>query len=323
MLLGGAGGGLLILLASRQHELVNGLGDSAAAAQGDQMLAVSIAVVLAVGVLRLMLDPSIGRIEVPPAVTRAVGVAAVVVVIAGILIAGPSKRWEEFKWVGPVETQSTYVAAHLSSGRGSGRYQFWSAAVDAFKAHPLDGIGAGGYEAYWDQHGSLAVPVRDAHSLFLESMAELGLVGLALILGFLGFAAVSGVRRGPTRSRGGALGAALAILAAGHRLGGDRLDLGAVRRASASSCSRRRSSPGRRRCGKQPALGAVTQAVDGRQRARLENATRSIRARRGDAARGLGRDLGRWNRLPDRGQARGQQVGGERPGLCVRRAGRA
>ena len=46
-------------------------------------------------------------------------------------------------------------------------------------------------------------------------MAELGIVGLLLVLGFLGFAVVAGVRRGPTRSRGAALGAALAILAAG------------------------------------------------------------------------------------------------------------
>ncbi len=262
LLVGGAGGGLLILLASRQHELVNGLGDSAAAAQGDQMLAVSIAVALAVGILRFLLDPPIGKIEVRARVTRAVGVAAVVVVVGGILLAGPSKRWEEFKRVAPVETQSTYVAAHLSSGRGSGRYQFWSAAVDAFKAHPLNGIGAAGYEAYWDQHGSLAVTVRDAHSLFLESMAELGLVGLALILGFLGFAAVSGIRRGPTRSRGGTLGAALAILVAG--IVSAAIDwtwelsacFGLVVLAAALLT-------GPATLPKQPALSAVTQAVDG------------------------------------------------------------
>lgn len=215
LVLGGAGGGLLIFLASRQQELVNGLGDSTAAAQGDQMLAVSIAIVVAVGIFRFLLDPLIGKITVPARVTRAVGVAAVVAVVGGLLLAGPSKRWDEFKRVAPVETQSTYVAAHLSSGRGSGRYQFWSAAVDAFKAHPFHGIGAAGYEAYWDQHGSLAVTVRDAHSLFLESMAELGVVGLALVLGFLGFAAGSGFRRRPTRSRGGALGVALAILVTG------------------------------------------------------------------------------------------------------------
>ena len=85
----GRRGACCVLLASRQHELVNGLGDSAAAAQGDQMLAVSIAIVLAVGLLRLLLDPSIARIEVPARMTRAIGVAAVVVVIGGILAAGP------------------------------------------------------------------------------------------------------------------------------------------------------------------------------------------------------------------------------------------
>jgi hypothetical protein len=215
LVIGGLGGALLISLASTRHELVDALGNSTAASQGDQMLAFTIAVVVAVGVLRLMVDDPLRWIDVPARVTRAVGVGVVVAAIAAILIAGPSKRWDEFKSVGPLETQSTYVAAHLSSGGGSGRYQFWSAALDAFEAHPLNGIGAGGYEAYWHQHGSLAVPVRDAHSLFIESMAELGIVGLLLVLGFLGVAVVSGGRRGPTHSPGPALGAALAVLAAG------------------------------------------------------------------------------------------------------------
>src|SRR5436190_5343359 len=215
LVMGGGGGALLISLASRKHELVDALGNSTAAAQGDQMLAISIAVVLAVGILRFSLDDELGRLEVPAAMTRAIAVGAVIAVVVAIPLAGPSARWKEFKQVGPLETKSTYVASHLSSGRGSGRYQFWSTALDAFKAHPLEGIGAGGYEAYWHQHGSLVVPVRDAHSLFFESMAELGVVGVALVVGFLGAAAVSGARRGPTRSGGGALGASLAILAAG------------------------------------------------------------------------------------------------------------
>ena len=215
LVIGGLGGAILISFASSRHELVDALGNSTAAAQGDQMLAISIAVVLAVGVLRLMIDEPLEWLDVPYPVTRAVAVGVVVVAIAGIVVAGPAKRWDEFKSVGHLETQSTYVATHLSSGSGSGRYQFWSAALDAFKAHPLDGIGAGGYEAYWHQHGSLAVPVRDAHSLFLESMAELGIVGLLLILGFMGVAIVSGARRGPTSARGAALGAALAVIATG------------------------------------------------------------------------------------------------------------
>ena len=215
LLLGGAGGALLLFLASRQHELVDAVRNSAAAAQGDQMLAASIALVVVIGILHYLVDPWLGRIEVPQRTTRIVGIATAVVVVAGILLAGPSKRWEEFKEVGALETKTTYVAAHLTSGKGSGRYQFWSSAVDAFEDHPLNGIGAGGYEAYWAQHGSLARPVRDAHSLFLESMAELGLVGLVLVLGFVGFTIASGVRRGPTTSRGGVVGACLAVLAAG------------------------------------------------------------------------------------------------------------
>ncbi|MEK6326315.1 MAG: O-antigen ligase family protein [Actinomycetota bacterium] len=215
LVMGGVGGALLISLASGRHELVDALGNSTAAAQGDQMLAFSIGVVLAVGALRFLADEWLGGIRVSARLTRAVGVAAVIAAVAGILIAGPSDRWEEFKQVERLETESTYVAAHLTSGRGSGRYQYWSTALDAFEDHPVRGIGAGGNEAYWAQHGSLARPVRDAHSLFLESMAELGIVGLVMVVAFLGFAAVSGWRRGAARSPGGALGAALAVLAAG------------------------------------------------------------------------------------------------------------
>lgn len=215
LVIGGVGGALLISLASDRHQLVDALGGSTAAAQGDQMLALSIAVVLAVGTLRFLVDDWLGSIQVPARLTRAIGVGVVVAAVGGVLLAGPSARWEEFKRVEPLERQSTYVAAHLTSGRGSGRYQFWGSALDAFEDHPVRGIGAGGYEAYWAENGSLARPVRDAHSLFFEAMAELGIVGLALVLGFLGFAAVSGARRGPTRSSGGALSAALALLAAG------------------------------------------------------------------------------------------------------------
>jgi hypothetical protein len=213
--MGGVGGALLVSVASGEHELVDGLGNSTAAAQGDQMLALTIGVVLAVGALRFLADGWLDGIRVAARLSRAVGVTVAIAAVAGILLAGPSARWEEFKQVEPLETKSTYVAAHLTSGRGSGRDQYWDTALDAFGEQPIRGIGAGGHEAYWAQNGSLARPVRDAHSLFIEAMAELGIVGLALVLGFIGCAAVSGYRRGLAGSPGRALGPALAILAAG------------------------------------------------------------------------------------------------------------
>ena len=77
---------------------------------------------------------------------------------------------------------------------GSGRWQFWSAAVSEFRAHPLNGGGAGSWEAWWLQHGSLPLPSEFAHSLYLEALGELGIVGLLLILGAVVVAAVGAVR---------------------------------------------------------------------------------------------------------------------------------
>jgi hypothetical protein len=46
-------------------------------------------------------------------------------------------------------------------------------------------VGAAGYEPWWAQHGPLDYHVRNAHSLFVETGAELGIVGFLLLLGFL------------------------------------------------------------------------------------------------------------------------------------------
>ena len=70
----------------------------------------------------------------------------------------------------------------LLSLSGNGRIELWRAALADLDAHPLLGSGAGSYEQYWLQHRPTALKVRDAHSLYLETAAELGWVGLALLL---------------------------------------------------------------------------------------------------------------------------------------------
>jgi hypothetical protein len=216
LVLGGAGGAVLVLIASHKHELVDGITNATAVRQGDEMLVITIVVIAGVGLLRLAADRPMARLDVPRPVTVAALLAAVVAIAIGAVAANPSDRWQEFKSVPPpVASPNSYVTAHLTSGNGSGRYQYWGAAIHAFKSEPWRGIGAGGYEAYWDQHGSLALPVRDAHSLYLETAGELGIVGLALLLAFLGVSVIAGLARGPTGWSGGELGAALAVLAAG------------------------------------------------------------------------------------------------------------
>ena len=118
-------------------------------------------------------------------------VAAVVVV--GVAAGTTSHLWTEFKEPNPPAAGNSYF--RLLSVAGSHRYQYWQAAVDAFKAHPWDGIGPGTFQFYWAQHNTLAEFVRNAHSLWIETLAELGIVGLALIGGFFAFALIGGAVR--------------------------------------------------------------------------------------------------------------------------------
>jgi hypothetical protein len=65
---------------------------------------------------------------------------------------------------------------------GSGRLPQWRVAVRQFEQKPWMGSGAGTYELYWQRYRPVAGQVRDTHNLYLETLAELGIIGLALLL---------------------------------------------------------------------------------------------------------------------------------------------
>jgi hypothetical protein len=96
---------------------------------------------------------------------------------------------------------------------GSYRAELWEAAWDDFRDHPLAGSGSGTYEQFWNRHRPIAHIVKDAHNLYLETLAELGVVGFVLLLVVLGtpLLAAFGARREPLAI--GALGAYVAYLA--------------------------------------------------------------------------------------------------------------
>jgi O-antigen ligase/polysaccharide polymerase Wzy-like membrane protein len=74
---------------------------------------------------------------------------------------------------------------------GSNRYGYWRIAIDTGLDHPLAGVGASGFRVAWLEHRDVDENVRDAHSLELETFAELGLVGVALLATLLGAVALS------------------------------------------------------------------------------------------------------------------------------------
>lgn len=64
------------------------------------------------------------------------------------------------------------------------RVDYWSVAWSQWEENTWLGAGAGTFARYW-QREEMPVAVRDAHSLYLETLAELGPVGLVLLLGAL------------------------------------------------------------------------------------------------------------------------------------------
>jgi O-antigen ligase len=89
------------------------------------------------------------------------------------------------------------------------RVAYWRVAAYDFESHAAVGSGAGTYAAYWSRHPQRAyfAPLH-AHSLYLETGAELGAVGLAMLLALLALPLSSIGSRDPIR-----VGAACAFLA--------------------------------------------------------------------------------------------------------------
>jgi hypothetical protein len=76
----------------------------------------------------------------------------------------------------------------------SNRYDYWSVALRAFGTQPLHGVGAGGWSVYWLRWRTIIEGAQDAHSLELQTLAELGLVGLGLLLSFMAGIALAATR---------------------------------------------------------------------------------------------------------------------------------
>jgi hypothetical protein len=218
LLLGGAGGTVLIAAATQRDALESGLANAAARHQGNEMLAITLLVCVVVGLLQAALSLRLDRGNRPgwmrPSERQAVwalggGVLAALIVALALNAPGrTSDAWSDFK-SREIPGNST---ARLESFRGNGRYQFWSSAVDENATNPLKGTGSGTFEYWWARDGDLPGFVRDAHSLYLETLGELGIVGLALVAGFLGSILATGVSRAvrSARRRRSQLAAALA-----------------------------------------------------------------------------------------------------------------
>jgi hypothetical protein len=75
--------------------------------------------------------------------------------------------------------------SRLTSVYSNGRSDLWRVALMEVDERPFTGTGAGTFAHTWDRYRPNVGDAPDAHSLYVETLGELGIVGLALVLTFI------------------------------------------------------------------------------------------------------------------------------------------
>jgi O-antigen ligase len=207
--------------------LTTGLVDAAVISQGRDVALVVVACTLGALLGRAVLLPLDARLaalrlpRAPLGVRVGMGATALVAaVVVALLLGVPATlegQYERFVNDGSVDVE---VRDRLGEASANGRIEQWNVDLRGFESEPLHGTGAGTYALLWDRYRPYASQVEDGHSLYLEVLGELGVVGLVLVavplLAILG--AFARRARGPDRAAGAAdptaVGTLLGLVAA-------------------------------------------------------------------------------------------------------------
>jgi hypothetical protein len=207
LLLAAGGGAILIGAADRRDALQHGLLDATASRQGDEMLAIALVVCAAVGLAQVAVSLALDEKRRPrwTFVPRRASITATIAVLLAALVAAAvldvpgrvTDGWSEFKSEGGPGKGAT----RLGSVAGNGRYHLWQSAVDENRSALLAGTGSGTFQFWWARNATTSETVHDAHSLYLQTLGELGIVGLLVLTAFLLTTLIGGawatVRAGP------------------------------------------------------------------------------------------------------------------------------
>lgn len=200
LLVAAGGGAALIAAASQRDALQHGLLGTTAQQQGDEMLAMTIVVCAAVGLAQAGISLAGARGMRPrwtlvsrrhALVATAAGLLAALIAAAALNAPGRvSDAWGEFKRTkGPGEG-----TGRLGSVAGEGRYELWRSAAEENGTRPLAGTGSATFVYWWAREGDVRATVLDTHSLYMQTLGELGVVGLALLAAFLAAVLIGGAR---------------------------------------------------------------------------------------------------------------------------------
>lgn len=208
----GAAVTVLAALAVAVVSVSGGLGDRGASTREVLALLATAGLSLASGAAAAARQPApqvdrkpLGRRSAArPALLGASAVAAVLLVAVAAY---------EVRGADSTPTSLDGAPQRLLSTSTSSRGDYWHVAAEMVEAHPLLGAGAGGFTRVWLRERPALLFVRDAHNLYLETFAELGPPGLALLLVALGTPLLAARRLAARPTARAALAAYVVLLA--------------------------------------------------------------------------------------------------------------
>jgi hypothetical protein len=155
--------------------------------------------------LAWQLDRRLARLSLPKPTRRlkvigAGGVAVGVVLAAIALHSVVTHEYQRFVRPGAAGNAAD-LRTRLTDPSSDGRLAYWRVAWRQFQTAPVLGHGAGTFETSWTQNRPTAIDALDAHSLYLETLGELGIIGLLLLLAFIVAVLVRAASRLSTRDR--------------------------------------------------------------------------------------------------------------------------
>jgi O-antigen ligase len=164
----------------------------AAVAQGHDVavvVALAVAAAIALRALLLTFESRLDPDRLPKVIrhrlaTSTAAISLVSALVLGLALDVPSAvghQYDRFVERGPGVGKSGDLRSRLIDPSNNGRLDHWDVALDGFGETPLEGQGAGTYQTLWARERPTLLSVRDAHSLYLEVLDELGMIGFVLL----------------------------------------------------------------------------------------------------------------------------------------------
>jgi O-antigen ligase len=195
LLTGALGAAVVIGWDFSRHTLTTeGAALGARATAGQQLGVLLAAMLVLLTIAGLAIGFQTGRQAPSPWLRRRAGVALLAILAVAVVAAAGALTISHRGLPGSIShafhsLTDTNAKVANTPGRltavASVRARYWSEALKVFKAHPWLGAGAEGYRTARLRYRRAPIEVRHAHGFVVQTLADLGIIGLALALALL------------------------------------------------------------------------------------------------------------------------------------------